>query len=183
MPIRHPVHHPLSQGRSRRSLVLAFAAFTLVGSTGGIVVDTTTAMTASAATVSILNSDGVLAPGDVITSPGGLTYAVMQGDGNLVIYRTTSASSREVVWHTNTPQQDGAYLVNQGDGNLVIYKPYLNGQRVAIWQSGTGGRGTTRMIMQDDQNLVLINNSSGQPIWSWKTGIIGGSSGAAASLR
>ncbi|BBY82168.1 peptidoglycan DD-metalloendopeptidase family protein [Mycolicibacterium pulveris] len=44
-------------------------------------------------------------------------HAVMQSDGNLVVYRGSKA-----LWSSHTNGQKGAVLVVQNDGNLVIYK-------------------------------------------------------------
>jgi hypothetical protein len=56
-------------------------------------------------------------------------HAVMQGDGNFVVY----AASNAPCWSSNTANNPGAFLTLQNDGNLVIY----NGP--AIWSSNTGG--------------------------------------------
>jgi len=42
-------------------------------------------------------------------------YAVMQGDGNLVIYTPAGVA----VWHTITWGHPGAWLTVQDDGNVV----------------------------------------------------------------
>jgi parallel beta-helix repeat protein len=64
------------------------------------------------------------------TNTAGLQVAeaILQGDGNFVLYNVTGQS----VWSTNTAGNAGARLLLQGDGNLVIY----NGS-TAIWSSGT----------------------------------------------
>lgn len=64
------------------------------------------------------------------TDGSGADRAVMQGDGNLVVYRGGTA-----VWASNTGGFGGATLVMQNDGNAVIYQG-----GVARWASGTGGR-------------------------------------------
>lgn len=57
------------------------------------------------------------------------SYAVMQGDGNFVVY-----DNGNVRFHTGTNGHPGAYLRFQNsDGNLVVYS--TAGQ--ALWQSGT----------------------------------------------
>ena len=53
------------------------------------------------------------------SAPG--TYAVMQDDGNFVVYR--SPSSNEDLWSTQTQGHDGAYLLiddNGGEGQLTV---------------------------------------------------------------
>jgi hypothetical protein len=87
-----------------------------------------------------------LASGKSLTSTNGRFVAVMQGDGNLVIY-----GGGRALWGTRT-HAPGSVLALQGDGNLVIY----DSQGRAVWSTRTEGSGTTdQLIMQDDGNLVL----------------------------
>jgi hypothetical protein len=58
----------------------------------------------------------------------GVSYTIMQRDGNLV---SCTADDRPV-WASHTHGNPGAYLIVQNDGNLVIYL----GTR-AIWASNT----------------------------------------------
>jgi len=44
------------------------------------------------------------------------TYALMQDDGNFVLYDGLTSA----YWATNTNGNVGAYLLLQGDGNLVV---------------------------------------------------------------
>lgn len=57
-------------------------------------------------------------------------FALMQSDGNFVIYRQGGGIAD---WASGTQGNPGAYLIMQGDGNLVIYRQ----GGVAIWSSGT----------------------------------------------
>ncbi|HQQ98871.1 MAG TPA: DUF4476 domain-containing protein, partial [Cyclobacteriaceae bacterium] len=59
---------------------------------------------------------------------GHATRAVMQADGNFVLYDGTKA-----VWASNTSNNPNASLVMQDDGNLVIYST----DKRAIWTSNT----------------------------------------------
>lgn len=54
------------------------------------------------------------------TDGSGGDRLVMQGDGNLVIYRGDIA-----VWHTHTDGHPGAYAALQANGNLVIFDTKL----------------------------------------------------------
>lgn len=47
---------------------------------------------------------------------GGGNIAIMQGDGNFVLYYGNSA-----IWATNTQNNEDAYIKMQNDGNLVVY--------------------------------------------------------------
>ncbi|HEV2060310.1 MAG TPA: hypothetical protein VGR11_13220 [Solirubrobacteraceae bacterium] len=55
--------------------------------------------------------------------------AVMQGDGNFVLYH----QGWNALWSSGTYGNPGSYIVMQNDGNLVIYNP---GGRV-LWATGT----------------------------------------------
>ena len=57
--------------------------------------------------------------------------AIMQGDGNFVIY--TAGGSP--VWASNTSGNSGASLAVQNDGNVVIY----SSGGAALWSTGTAG--------------------------------------------
>src|SRR5262249_33547664 len=59
--------------------------------------------------------------------------AVMQGDGNFVLYRGFKADPANAVWATNTAGHAGAYLVIQNDGNLVLY----DAKGKPLWASDT----------------------------------------------
>lgn len=92
--------------------------------------------------------------------------AVMQGDGNLVVYNNGRA-----IWQSGTAGTgSNNRLALQTDGNLVVYTG--NGQ--AVWNTGTAqGRGQDKeqLLMQPDGNLVLYGDSGA--IWSSFTGLIG----------
>ncbi|MHC2186154.1 hypothetical protein [Rathayibacter agropyri] len=88
-----------------------------------------------------------------LRSSDGGSEAIMQGDGNFVVY-----SGGGVRWSTGT-SGGGNRLEMQSDGNAVIYGP--SGVR---WQSATGGNPGARMVMQNDGNLV-ISSASGSALW------------------
>ncbi|HEY4117565.1 MAG TPA: glycoside hydrolase domain-containing protein [Byssovorax sp.] len=113
--------------------------------------------------------------------------AIMQGDGNFVLYGAHS----NPIWASGTNGSSGARLVMQDDGNLVVYGPGNN----ALWASGTnvpagppapsgcgiihGGDGLSSgasfgscggaysLAMQTDGNLVYYHNGVGA---LWATG-------------
>ncbi|MFL6075886.1 MAG: hypothetical protein ACJ73S_21045 [Mycobacteriales bacterium] len=85
-----------------------------------------------------LQQDGnlVLRQGDTALWSTGTTgravptaTAIMQGDGNFVLYDAASAA----VWASGTSGQPGADLVLQDDGTLVVYSP----AGVPLWASNT----------------------------------------------
>ena len=102
----------------------------------------------------ILPAGTGLAAAQQLTSPGGTYRAIMQRDGNFVVY----AGSR-VLWHSRTAGNPGARLAMQRDGNLVIY----SAANRALWSSRT--RGSARLVMQDDGNLVVYR-SDNVPLWN-----------------
>jgi hypothetical protein len=58
--------------------------------------------------------------------------AIMQGDGNFVIYNTAGSP----VWSSGTAGHNGASLTVQDDGNVVIYSSGGS----ALWSTGTAGK-------------------------------------------
>lgn len=65
------------------------------------------------------------------TDGSGAAYAIMQTDGNLVLYRNNGVA----VWSTHTAGFPGSLAVIQDDGNFVVYAP----GGFAIWDSGSDG--------------------------------------------
>lgn len=70
--------------------------------------------------------------GQSISSSNQKYFAVMQADGNFVIYRNDGLP----IWSTNTTGLGGVRMTMQADGNLVLYDANNN----ARWQSGTQGQ-------------------------------------------
>jgi hypothetical protein len=105
----------------------------------------------------------------ILTSPSNTYYAIMQGDGNLVVYNNSIGTS--AVWSSNTSGKGkGPFCLRlQTDGNLGI----IDSTNTATWYSNSynRGQGPYSLIMQDDANLV-IKDSQQHAIWSWKTGPI-----------
>ncbi|MCL2049333.1 MAG: stalk domain-containing protein [Defluviitaleaceae bacterium] len=83
--------------------------------------------------------------------------AVMQGDGNFVVYNTQQA-----LFSTSTDGSGGTFLALQNDGNLVIY----NNEPRAVWSPNIHNAHT--LSMQDDGNLVAYD-SGGRAVWASNT--------------
>ncbi|MCU1477303.1 MAG: Curculin domain protein (mannose-binding) lectin [Subtercola sp.] len=98
-----------------------------------------------------LNSGEQLSSGAQLAS--GPNVAVMQGDGNFVVYAAGLAP-----WSSRT--NNGNRLVMQTDGNAVVYTSGGN----AVWNSGTAGHSGARLVMQSDGNLVIYG--SGGALWN-----------------
>lgn len=92
-------------------------------------------------------------------------YAIMQGDGNFVVYKSIEFWPSNAYFASNTNGRSAGpyFFACQGDGNLVVYD--RNSQ--PLWSSKTNlkGRGPYRLIMQDDANLVLYD-ANNSPIWA-----------------
>ena len=85
-----------------------------------------------------LRPGDTLRRGESITSPNGRFYAIMQNDGNFVVYDQGRA-----LWSSRTVGSSDR-VVMQEDGNLVVY----SGGK-ATWASGTMNKGH-HCDMQDD---------------------------------
>ena len=82
-------------------------------------------------------------------SPDGEYRAILQSDGNFVVWGPSSA-----IWSTRTFGTSGSALAMQTDGNVVVW-----GSNGALWSSGTWLTEGSELTMQDDGNLVLYGNS------------------------
>ena len=82
-------------------------------------------------------------------SSNGAYMAIMQGDGNFVIY-----SGGGAVWSSGTSGHPGSSLIFQSDGNIVVYSP----TRVALWATWSmGAYPPSALVLQGDGNLVEYN--------------------------
>jgi hypothetical protein len=79
-----------------------------------------------------------LFPPNTLTNPmQNAYYVVMQDDGNLVEYGTSSNSPREgACWSTGTSGHQGAYATYENSGSLVITDET---GRITLWSSHTDG--------------------------------------------
>lgn len=100
--------------------------------------------------------------GQSIKSSNGHFTAIVQDDGNFVVYKGSQA-----LWASNTNGKGkGCSLEMQGDNNLVLY----DHKGSAVWASGTNGKGTSPcyVVQQDDGNLVLYD-SDNKALWASNT--------------
>lgn len=97
--------------------------------------------------------------GECLKSADGRFAAIVQSDGNFVIYSTSGA-----LWATRTTGT-GAYLAVQSDGNVVLYA-----SSAAKWSTRTANQGASTLTMQNDGALVLRKNSGGTQTWTSGTG-------------
>jgi hypothetical protein len=103
----------------------------------------------------------VMPPDQPLTSPNGRYRFVYQGDGNLVLYRTSDGAA---LWASATDGTSIGVCIMQGDGNLVIY----DAGAIPVWSSDTWRDPGSRLIVQDDGNVVIYR-PDGTPIWATNT--------------
>lgn len=110
-------------------------------------------------TISSGANAGVLAENRKLVSGNGRYEAVMQPDGNFVIY----GPNRQFIWNSGSQGKGSSpyRLAVQADGNLVVY-----GASGAIWATGLrGGTAPYTLEMQDDANLVMYD-SQRRAVWA-----------------
>jgi hypothetical protein len=109
----------------------------------------------------VLWAGQVLQPNQAIWSPSGAYHAIMQPDGNFVVYGRGGPA-----WSSGTYGATGSYIAMQHDGNLVIRHG-----AAPIWQTGSacGYSAGSYLAMQEDGNLVL-RNANGTSRWSSRFG-------------
>lgn len=99
-----------------------------------------------------------LTAGDEIVSANGQVRAVMQDDGNFVLYGPGGT-----IWASGTTTP-GSSVTTQDDGNVVLADPSGN----VSWSTSTPS-GPAYLVVQDDQNLVLYSDSDRRVLWSSNT--------------
>jgi hypothetical protein len=91
--------------------------------------------------------------------------AVMQRDGNFVIYRVNRGS----IWSTQTPRENSRYRLKlQSDGDVALCRE----SGIPIWSSRTAGSNATKLVLQPDGNLVLYNQNL-DPVWASRSAVPG----------
>jgi hypothetical protein len=95
---------------------------------------------------------------DQLVPQNGTTHLLMQGDGNLVLYRNDNGRP---LWASNTWNLPVTHAIMQGDGNFVCYSadghPY--------YATGTDSHPGAWIVLQDDGNLVVYS-ASNNPLWA-----------------
>lgn len=124
-------------------------------------------------------------PGECIVSPNRKFAAVMQSDGEFVVYPTDTPVAEKHVWAASTFRRGLAGLLVKQDGNIAIYsaggitvdekgRPSGNGGKVEFSSnSGTKPYADYFLAMQDHGNIVLYKGKAptiSACIWSSNTG-------------
>ena len=110
-----------------------------------------------------LHAGETLTQGQELVAPSGNYFALLQTDGNFVVYNRQN----HPIWATGT--KNGTMLVVQYDGNVVLYAGGPGTYR-PVWSSGTSSLGQVFAVIQDDGNFVVYN--AVQPLWSSKFGSV-----------
>ena len=106
-----------------------------------------------------LYSNETLQSGDELISKNGVYHAVMQTDGNFVLYFKNHYTAENSAWNSRTCQLSGYklpfFLKMQNDGNLVMH----DANAKPCWATNTYGKGQSphKLQMQDDGNLVIYD--------------------------
>jgi hypothetical protein len=96
-----------------------------------------------------------------LQSNNGFLNLLLQGDGNLVLYRTLFGWA---LWASNTAGSPVDHVIMQADGNLVAFS--LSG--TPYWATGTGGHPGAWALLQDDGNLVVYD-AGNNALWASNT--------------
>jgi hypothetical protein len=86
---------------------------------------------------------------------------ILQGDGNLVLYRTMFGLP---LFASGTDGRPVNRAVMQADGNFVLYAA----DGTAYWDTGTWAHPGSRIVLQDDGNLVVYSPGD-EPLWTSNT--------------
>jgi hypothetical protein len=108
-----------------------------------------------------LQSGDELHVDEALVSSSGWVRLVLQGDGNLVLYREQIARR---LWESNTTGQPVTRVVMEADGNLIAY----SSQGATIWVSGTDGNSGASALLRDDGNFVILDGA-GSLLWTSDT--------------
>jgi hypothetical protein len=143
----------------RRFFALALVGVTLFAS---LVLPRATEPVSATPTSNTMHAGDQLQEGQFLRSTDGRYRAVLQTDGNFVVYDGAKA-----IWWNGVKDYFGLnHIVLGADGDLVAR---LNVNDAPLWSTQTKGSDADRLVMQTDGNLVMYNDRY-QPIWSSKTG-------------
>ncbi len=110
----------------------------------------------------------------MLTSPNAYFNAIMQDDGNFVIYYNKATVGYTPIWATNTKTFSTLphRFTLQTDAKLVVYSAN-NGVR---WTANTVVKNPTYLAMQNDGNLVLYDIATNAALWASNSNRCSGSS-------
>ncbi len=93
-----------------------------------------------------------LASGTTLTSQNGVYRLVMQTDGNLALYQSSTA-----IWSSNTTNiAAGGSAYMQTDGNFVVYDV----NNIPRFRTNTDGNPGDKLVLQDNGDLVIYSSTN-----------------------
>jgi hypothetical protein len=111
---------------------------------------------------STLAQGHALQEGQGLASPDGNYGAILQTDGNFVLYNNVN----KPLWANGMNNRYGVNRIEmQTDGNLVCY--LWNNH--PLWASNTRNPGGAFLELQNDGNLVVYANGTNKPLWATGT--------------
>lgn len=132
-------------------------------------------------------SNAWLKSGECLVSPNRAFVAVMQTDGQLVVYDINRPGTHE--WAAGTDGHPGASLILNKSGNIQIYSAggvtekrsasavdYIGDSKKRLWSSNVSTKPFLNyyLAMQEDGNLVVYRGKPDYWVdfwtWSWRTG-------------
>jgi hypothetical protein len=129
----------------------------------------------------ILTAGQYLDIGDYLVAANAQYFAIMQIDGNFVIYQGSDPAHQGTpTWATNTNEANRQYMgycaVMQSDGNFVLYRGTGTQPFQARWASNTyQAQGQYFALLRNDGHLVLYHgtpSTPGDPYWASQTGVV-----------
>lgn len=111
---------------------------------------------------SYLRTGDVMTTGQYMVSDNRAFYAVMQGDGNLCVYKGSGPGDTiGYLWCNMVTAPGGAfYATQQGDGNFCVYKGTPGASKGYHWcDMKTGGGSQFFTIVQTDGNLCTYRGT------------------------
>lgn len=96
----------------------------------------------------------------------------MQGDGNLVLYNSSSVAIWATSW-AQAPAVAGNRFSMQADGNAVLYSSSWAALYSTCTTANAGcahipaGDGGAHLLLQNDGNLVVYNGSYSKALWTY----------------
>ena len=153
--LRYPVWASNTWGKGKRLELLDDGNLVVRDGNSNILWATNSAQDMTGGKRSFLRPSTYLASGQALTSENGRFTAVMQTDGNFVLY-----DGQYPKWSMNT-RGAGNYLIFQNNGNVML----TNEQQFEFWESNTRDQGATRFVLTNSGNLVLYDADM-NTIWS-----------------
>ena len=93
-----------------------------------------------------------------LKSPAGGYYAIMQKDGNFVVYKGNVFTVENAQWSTHTEGKKGTSIQLHVGGILNMWD---EDTKTLVWHSTPNkiGVGPYKLYMQDDGNLVIYDKN------------------------